>query len=108
MLRDFQNLFEEMNYSQFRKIVTIFFLTLFAWIIELSALISILFVMTNKVDIPRSYYMVLNNAFSSLPFLRDFENVAGIYAIPYLELIIAALLIAIMCIPKALAGNKTK
>lgn len=106
-LRDFQNLFDEMNFSQLRKIVTIFFLTLFAWFVEIAALVAVLFTQSGTFDIFSSYYLVLTNAFTNLPFLQNVQNISGLYIYAYFDLIVFSLLIVIKFIMD-LKKNKLK
>jgi len=106
-LRDFQNLFDEMNFSQLRKIVTIFFLTLFAWFVEIAALVAVLFTLSGTLDIFNSYYLVLANAFTNLPFLQNVQNISGLYIYAYFDLIVFSLLIVIKFIMD-LKKNKLK
>ncbi len=86
----FQKVYSEMHLNKIDKIFIIFLFTIASWSIELCAvhLVSFLF---NNVSWGNSYYSVIANVLTNIPFVATYNHNPAIYTVPYVVLILVSL-----------------
>ncbi len=85
-----QKVYSEMHLNKIDKIFIIFLFTITSWSIELCAVHLVSFLFSN-VSWGNSYYSVIANVLTNIPFVAAYNHNPEIYTVPYVALIIVSL-----------------